>query len=302
LYRKISRVPTAYLVLLVANAIYGTSYVATRIVLHDVGPATLAVARLAIGAMVIVPLAFLQRAPHRRLSRADRWNVFWMGVLGFAAAFGFANWGMARSTATNAALLITVEPISLILLSPVFLGERLIRRELVGAVLTLVGAVLVVLNGLPGLSVTFAPHWRGDILLVLSGLSYAAYSLFGRGVLARHAVLPVTAWSIVWGLAAMLPFGALEWLDGHRPVWTPVAIWGTLYLAIVVTALGYLVWNYALERVEAPRLALFVNVQPVVGALLGVWWLREPLTAFTVIGGLLVLLGLHLAMRAGRMV
>jgi drug/metabolite transporter (DMT)-like permease len=58
------------------------------------------------------------------------------GVLGFAAAFGFANWGMARSTATNAALLITVEPISLILLSPVFLGERLTRRELVGAVLT----------------------------------------------------------------------------------------------------------------------------------------------------------------------
>jgi drug/metabolite transporter (DMT)-like permease len=295
-------VPTAYLVLLVANAIYGTSYVATRIVLHDVGPATLAVARLAIGAMVIVPLAFLQRAPDRRLSRADRWNVLWMGVLGFAAAFGFANWGMARSTATNAALLITVEPISLILLSPVFLGERLIRRELVGAVLTLVGAVLVVLNGLPGLSVTFAPHWRGDTLLVLSGLSYAAYSLIGRGVLARHAALPVTAWSIVWGLVAMLPFGALEWLDGHRPVWTAVAMWGTLYLALVVTALGYLVWNYALERVEAPRLALFVNVQPVVGALLGVWWLREPLTVFTVIGGLLVLLGLHLAMRAGRMV
>lgn len=294
--------PTAYLVLLVANAIYGTSYVATRIVLHDVGPATLAVARLALGAMVIVPLAFLQGARDRRLSRADRWNVFWMGVLGFAAAFGFANWGMARSTATNAALLITVEPISLILLSPVFLGERLTRGELVGAVLTLVGAVLVVLNGLPGLSVTFAPHWRGDILLVLSGLSYAAYSLIGRGVLARHAALPVTAWSIVWGLVAMLPFGALEWLDGHRPVWTPVAIWGTVYLAIAVTALGYLVWNYALERVEAPRLALFVNVQPVVGALLGVWWLREPLTVFTVIGGLLVLLGLHLAMRAGRMV
>ena len=294
--------PAAYLVLILANAIYGTSYVATRIVLHDVGPATLAVARLAIGAMVIVPLAWARRARRDRLSRADRWSVFWMGVLGFAAAFGFANWGIERSTATNAALLITVEPISLILLSPVFLGERLTRREWIGALLTLTGAVLVVLNGLPGLSVRIAPHWRGDILLVLSGLSYAAYSLFGRDVLARHAALPVTAWSILWGLAAMVPFAALEWLDGHRPVWSPSAIWGTLYLALAVTALGYLVWNYALERVEAPRLALFVNVQPVVGALLGVWWLREPLTVFTVVGGLLVLLGLHLAIRAGRMV
>ena len=61
-------------------------------------------------------------------------------------------------------------------------------------------------------------------------------------------------------------------------------------------------WNYALERVPAPRLALFINVQPVVGALLGVWWLREPLTVFTVAGGVLVLLGLHIAVRAGRMV
>jgi len=124
----------------------------------------------------------------------------------------------------------------------------------------------------------------------------------GRGVLARHAALPVTAWSILWGLCAMAPLAGLEWLAGARPAWTAAALWGTAYLALVVTALGYLVWNYALERVEAPRLALFINVQPVVGALLGVWWLREPLTVFTVAGGVLVLLGLHIAVRAGRMV
>jgi drug/metabolite transporter (DMT)-like permease len=77
---------------------------------------------------------------------------------------------------------------------------------------------------------------------------------------------------------------------------------GTAYLGVVITAFGYLVWNWVLERVEAPRVALFVNVQPVVGALLGIWWLREPLTAFTVIGGALVLVGLHVALRSGRMV
>ena len=260
--------PTAYLVFLLANAVYGTSYVATRIVLeHGVGPATLAVTRLVIGAAMLAPLALARRPADNRLSGRDRWRVGWMGVLGFAAAFAFANWGIAGSTATNAALLITVEPVSLILLSPLFLGERLTCRELVGATLTLAGATLVVLNGVPGLSVSIAPHWRGDLLLVLSGLAYAAYSLIGRSVLARHA-----------------------------------ALIGTAYLGVVITALGYLVWNWVLERVEAPRLALFVNVQPVVGACLGIWWLGEPLTAFTVIGGALVLVGLHVALRSGRMV
>jgi len=282
-------VPTAYLVFLLANAVYGTSYVATRIVLeHGVGPATLAVTRLVIGAAMLAPLALARRPADNRLSGRDRWRVGWMGVLGFAAAF--------------AALLITVEPVSLILLSPLFLGERLTCRELVGATLTLAGATLVVLNGVPGLSVSIAPHWRGDLLLVLSGLAYAAYSLIGRSVLARHAALPVTTWSMLWGLAAMVPLGALEWLGGHRPRWSAAALIGTAYLGVVITALGYLVWNWVLERVEAPRLALFVNVQPVVGALLGIWWLREPLTAFTVIGGALVLVGLHVALRSGRMV
>ena len=294
--------PSAYLVLLIANAIYGTSYVTSRVVLQDVPPASLAVARLALGAAVIVPLALAWRPARDTLSRSDRWRVFWMGVLGFAGAFGFGNLGIAHSTATNAALLITVEPVSLILLSPIFLGERLSRRELAGAALTVLGATLVVLNVLPGSSAAFAPHWRGDLLLVLSGLCYAGYSLIGRHVLARHAALPVTAWSIVWGLVAMLPLAGLEWLDGRRPVWGQAAIWGTLYLALVVTALGYLVWNYGLERVEAPRLALLINVQPVVGALLGVWWLREPLTVLTVVGGVLVLVGLRVAFRPGRMV
>jgi drug/metabolite transporter (DMT)-like permease len=302
-------VPVAYLVLLVGNAVYGTSYVATRVVLQDVGPGTLALVRLAIGALILVPLALgrvplalFRRPAGDRLSRGDHWKVFWMGLLGFAGAFAFGNWGIAHSTATNAALLITVEPVALILLSPFFLGERLSRREKLGALLTLIGATLVVVNGVPGVSVALLPHWRGDILLVLSGLSYAAYSLIGRGVLARHAALPVTAWSILWGVAAMTPLAGLEWLGGHRPAWTATALWGTAYLALVVTALGYLVWNYALERVPAPRLALFINVQPVVGALLGVWWLREPLTVFIVAGGVLVLLGLHIAVRAGRMV
>ena len=140
----------------------------------------------------------------------------------------------------------------------------------------------------------------GDLLLVLSGLAYASYSLIGREVLGRYPALPVTAWSILWGAAAMVPLAAAEWIAGHRPRFTPVAVAGTLYLAVVMTALGYAAWNYALERVEAPRAAIFLNIQPLLGALLGVWWLGEPLTAFMVAGGALILLGVHLAVRAGR--
>ena len=292
--------PAAYIALILGNIVYGSSYVVGRIVLGHMGPATLALLRLLIGSLVLVPLALAQRRDGIRLSRADRWNVFWMGLIGFAAAFAFGNWGLALSTATNAALLITVEPVALILFSPLVLGERLTRREGVGAALTVVGAVVIVVNGIPGVSAAIVPHWRGDILLVLSGLAYVAYSLFGRDVLARHPAVPVSAWSILWGTAAMVPFAAWEWASGQRPEWTQAAILGTLYLGLVITALGYLLWNWALERVEAPRLAVFVNIQPLVGALLGVLLLHEALTVYTVTGGLLILLGVHIAVLAKR--
>jgi len=299
-------VSAAYLVLLVANLIFSTGYAVTRVVLNDVGPATLGLARVLIGAVLLLGWAAWQSSASPRVppripwTPGDRVRVALMGVVGFALAFAFGNWGLAHSTASNAALLITVEPTTLLVLSPLLLGERLSRRETAGAALTLLGAVVVVVNGVPGLTRSLMPHWRGDLLLILSGVAYAGYSLLGRGVLTRRPVSLVTAHSVVWGAVSIAPLALYEWHAGPPPAWTAGAIAGTVYLGVVITALGYGVWNWCLERVGAARVAAFVNVQPLAGALLGVWWLREPLTPFLVVGGVLIVAGLHLTVKGTR--
>jgi drug/metabolite transporter (DMT)-like permease len=287
-------VRAAYLVLFLANCVYATSYVATRLVLHEMPPALLALARCLVGAAILVPAARLLEPPAPPATRADARRIAWMGVLGFAGAFALGTWGIAHSTATNAALLIIVEPISIMVLSPLMLDERLGRRERVGAALALLGTVVVVVNGVPGVTHALLPHWRGDLLLVLSGIAYGSYSLIGRNVLMRRGPLDVTARSILWGAAAMAPLAIAEWLAGARPVLHAGGVAGTLYLGVVITALGYLLWNWVLARAEASRVAVFVTVQPIAGALLGVLFLHEPLTPFTVAGGVLVVVGLWL--------
>jgi drug/metabolite transporter (DMT)-like permease len=284
---------SAYLLLVGANVLYATAYVATRVTLRDVPPSTLALARLVIGALVLTP--FSGRRSGQALSRGDRRAIAWMGLLGFSAAYVLSHWGIAWSTATNAALLIVVEPVALMLLSPAYLGERLSRREAIGAALAIAGTVLVVVDGIPGVTATVVPHWQGDLLLVLSGVAYASYSIFGRRVLARQASLGVTARSLVWGAAGLVPVTLAEWAAGVRPAWTATGVAGTLYLAVAITALGYVAWNWALARVPAPRAAIFLNVQPIVGALLGVLLLDEALTSFTLIGGVALVAGLAVA-------
>jgi drug/metabolite transporter (DMT)-like permease len=290
-------VSRADLVLLAANAVYGTSYVAMRLAVDDVGPVTLAFLRLAIASAILVPVWRASR--NTRLGSptgADRRTFFWMGFVGFTVAFGLSHWGLLWSTATNAALLVATEPVALVALAPIVLGERLTARETWGTVLALFGATIVVVDGVPGLTLTVAPHWRGDLLLLLSGVAFAAYSLLGRPVLARHPSLTVTTWSFVWGLVTTAPLAALEWQVARRPEWTWLGVGAVLYLSVVITGLGYLVWNWALERVSAARAAIFLNLQPLVGTLLGVAWLDDLFTAFTAGGGALIIGGLWLAL------
>ena len=284
------------MVLLVANLVYATSYVAVQVTLGHVPPATLGFLRCLVGAAILLPLVW--RGPPGVRAPGDRVRIAAMGVIGFGAAFALSHWGLERSTAANAALLIIVEPITIILLSSLMLGERLRRRERTGAALALAGTVLVVTNGIPGFSATLAPQWRGDLLLVLAGIAFGAYSLIGRDVLRRHPPLLVTALSVAWGTIALLPLAVLEWAGGERAVWTAGALAGTAYLGVVITALGYLVWNWALERVSAPRAAVFLNVQPIAGSLLGVLVLGDPMTVFTVAGGALIVAGLSLTTKA----
>ena len=288
---------SAELVLLTANAVYGTAYVVMRPAVDAFGPVTLAFLRLAIGFAIVAPLGLGGRAAGPApLSGADRRGLFWMGFIGFTLAMALAHWGLAWSTATNAALLVATEPIALVALAPVVLGERLTGREGWGTALALLGATVIVVNGVPGLTVAIAPHWRGDLLLLLSGVCFAAYSLLGRPLLARHPSIRVTAWSFLWGLVTTAPLAAVEWQVAARSPWTAASVAAVLYLGVVMTGLGYLVWNWALERVSAARAAIYLNVQPLVGTLLGVVWLGEPLSVFTVAGGSLVVLGLWLAL------
>lgn len=284
----------AVLLLLTSNVLYGTSYAVSRVALADLPPLTLAFLRLLIGAAALWPFA---RGVGRVPSRGDAVRIALMGGLGFAAAFGLALEGLVRSTATSAALLIVVEPIAIIVLGALVLHEPLPAREAAGAAMALTGTVLVVLDGIPALGAAVA-RWRGDILIVLSGLAYASYSLIGRNVVRRVPPLVVTVRSIAWGALALLPFAIAE-VAATPPVPGPRALAAAIYLGAGVTGVAFVLWNRGLAAVPASRAAVFINVQPVVGALLGVVALGERIGALGAAGGALVVTGLAMTI-AGR--
>ena len=163
------------------------------------------------------------RSPHALLD----------GLRRLHAGHGSRTLGTAWSTATNAALLVATEPVALVAARRRSCWATAHPRGKAGAVTWLVGATVIVVNGVPGLTVSIAPHWRGTSCTPALA-SCAAYSLLGRPVLARYPSIrsPRGRFS---GACHDGAAGAIEWRVGRAISWTVASVAAVLYLGVVIT-------------------------------------------------------------------
>lgn len=280
----------------VANLIGGTSYVATKIALTGLTETTLVVVRTVVALAVLVPLSRGRLGGLMRATGQDRRHLLAMGVLGYAIPLVLGSYGLRRSTATNAALLIGTEPLSVVLMGTLVLGEALGPRRLLALVLGLIGATVVVANGIPLLGVAYTPHAVGDLLLVAHGAAWGVYTVAAKRLLARHDALAVSTASLLVALPVLLPVAAFEaatftW-DATR---LPPALVAAVLLGLVVSAGMTVLWNTALRHLDASRMAGFIFLQPLSGATVAIVALGEPVTPYALVGGALILAGVYVS-------
>ena len=283
-----------------ANLLGGASYVATGWALKSFAALPLTFWRTLLTAALFLPFI---RGP--RLSREDFLRVALVGVFGYAVPLLIGTEGQRLSSATLASILIGVEPVSIVLLSWLFLGERLTGAKSLGLFAGVCGGALVTLQGrLPALD-SLSGEIRGNLLLALHGFCWSLYTVIGAPAVRRLGAMRFT------GLAmfAALPPLAVACLPGVAPrlglgpgldAWTvpgPSAWAAVVLLAFGVGFWGTLFWNRALELVEASRLAHFIFLQPVVGIALGLVVERKPLSAWSIAGAALIGVGIYAVAR-----
>jgi O-acetylserine/cysteine efflux transporter len=144
-------------VAIVANVIGGTSYVGTKIALGGLSETTVVVVRTVVALSVLLPIAGAGLTRLLRATGSDRRHLLAVGVLGYALPLVLGSYGLRRSTATNAALLIGTEPLAVVLLGSIVLGETLGRLRILALLFGLAGATIIVANGIPFLGVRYAP-------------------------------------------------------------------------------------------------------------------------------------------------
>ena len=285
----------SWLLLILANTLWAASYVAAKFALQDVSLNIMLAMRMGIAALLLLPL-LIARRKQLNLTRQAIPQLLLLALIGFVINKLLEYGGLALTTASDVALLITSESIFTAALSWLILRERF--RPLIGfaLLLGLFGVYLIVERSLVPNIPAGGGAWRivGDLLVVLALLVEAFYTIRGKVLLIKYSPLLITSASIVVSMLFWTPVAAWELIatGWHQP--GLVAWLSIFWMGIMSTALAYLMWFQGLARVDGSAAASTLFIQPLLGTLLAIVLLHDQLTPMTIIGGILIIVSVYL--------
>jgi drug/metabolite transporter (DMT)-like permease len=283
------------ILLLSAVILWGWTFVATKILVAEIGPVEIFGLRLAIGLPLLGLVLLVKRVP-LRFSRADARALLLGGAI-FTVHFLVQIAGLETTTATNTGWIISVSPLALAVLSFLFLRERIGWRGVAGIAVATAGILLLVSRG--RITELGWLHSTGDWLVLISAHTWAFYTVATRDIVRRRNPLAVTFTILLIAAAfTAVLFAASANLASIRAV-SPRGIAALLYLAVVL-ALGQWFWQEGVARLGAARAGLFLYLEPVATLVLAVPLLGEPFGPFIALGGALVLSGVYVGQRERR--
>ncbi|WP_240729906.1 DMT family transporter [Halalkalirubrum salinum] len=279
------------------SVFWGSSFVAISAGLETLPPLLFAAVRYDIAGAILLGYAIVA-AEQWRPTSVSEWVLVTVGglfVIGIHYALSFV--GQTYVTSGVAAIVLSTTPI----LTPLFAwllltDERIGISGVIGTVVGLFGIVLIAAPE-PGASEGTA---IGVVLLVLSAASFAFGAVLLKRLPARMALAPSQAWMMLIGAAMLhglsLGFGEPQF---RAIAWTPVAVVSLAYLAIVASAIGFVIYFDLLDRIGAIEASLVNYAVPIVAAVVGWLLLGESITPATVLGFALIITGFVLV-KSGR--
>ena len=272
----------------------GAAIVATRFVVHDFGPASLAFLRYAVALLCLLP--FVGRRGRVRFAARDLAAILVLGAVQFGLLIALLNLGLRYVSGTRGALLFASFPLLTMLVAAACGRERITAAKSAGVVLTILGIGAAL--GARSAGGQAGDAWIGVLAVLGAALCGAVCAVLYRPYLLRYPTLPVSALAMAGSVACLAPAAALEGMFRQpAPGWAGCL--AVLFIGLS-SGIGYVLWLRALKHATPTRVTVFLALSPITAALLGAWLLGERLTSGTLLGITGVLAGLWLASRPTR--
>jgi drug/metabolite transporter (DMT)-like permease len=281
----------AELAVLLVMLAWAANVVAVKAAITEVPPILFAFTRFATAFLAM--LAFLRwREGSVSLPRADVIPIALLGLAGFGIYQDLWASALGQTTASNSALITAATPVSTMLIAAAVGSDTLSRAKLLGAAISLSGAVSVVW-ATHGFGFTGASG--GDLMTFVATVLWSCYVAFGAPVLLRHSPLRTATWAIGFGCLGMLPFAVLQIpaFDASRV--GPGTLCLLLFCALISAAAANVVLFTAIKLVGPTRVMLFQFLVPGFAVVLAALFLGEAIVIGQVAGGVVIVLGILVA-------
>jgi len=245
------------------------------------------------GVILFIPAMHRLRLNQIRLTGHDLKKLLGLGILGVTLMSGLYHLSLTYLPANVAALVFSCNPVFVILFAPFFLSEKTTARKLIAVGLCLAGILVLAEDHADGISVT------GLLLMLTAIVTFAFYTIFFKKMTPRYGALPVTSFAGLFGGLPLLliacategvplaAYGAGDWI-------------GIAWLTIFATALGYFLYIYGINHVEAGTGSMAFFLKPFLAALFAWMVLGETLSIPLLIGAVFILAGMLVALLPAR--
>ena len=232
--------------------------------------------------------------PWERIAREDRWRFVVCALFGMTINMLAFFKGLSLSTPINSSVVITIIPVILLVLSAVFLKERISRTKGLGIGIGLVGALMLVLFGAK--QQENAPNIPlGNLFFMLNATAYAFYLIIVKPLTAKYSSITLMKWFFFLAIFFNLPIG---WREFTQVDWVhlPYGVIGVMVFVVVgTTYLTYLFNVFALKQLQPSTIGAFIYLQPLLAALFAIALGADKLTGLRVFAASLIFMGVYLS-------
>jgi drug/metabolite transporter (DMT)-like permease len=283
---------TAYIEVTFAVIVWGVSFIATKIALRDLAPVTVVWIRFGIGVIILG----IATALRHQFAFPKRKELLYFAVLGFLG-ITFHQWlqstGLVTAQASTTAWIVATTPVFMAILSVIFLREKFDWLQVSGIIMAVLGVLLVVGKG--NINRLFGGHFGepGDILIIISAINWAVFSILSRRGLDKHQATQMMFYVMTFGwlFTSFLFMTSGNIQDIRNMTWT--SLLGVIFLGIFCSGLAYIAWYDGLQEIPASQIGAFLYIEPLVAVIVAWLVLGEDILLITLIGGAIILLGVR---------
>lgn len=282
----------AHLALFAVAVIYGLNYsIAKDVMPGYIKPLGFILLRVLCATLLFwITARFVIR---EKIERKDHLRLMASGLFGVATNQMLFFSGLNITTPINAAVMMTTNPILVLVLSAIVLREKLTWSRILGIALGIMGALFLITKGGEVLDIFDAEKSLGNLLVFLNAASYGAYLVVVKPLMARYSPITVVKWVFTYGLLMVIPFGGVDFMSvgWNQLPWMIILKMG--FVVIGTTYLAYLFNVFALKTVTSTTVSFYIYLQPLIAAMAAIAMGRDTLNGIIVTSAALIFTGVY---------